>query len=368
METKAFKDIKLSRLGMGNMRLPYNNGNDKDIDYVKSQEIIDYGMANGITYYDTAYVYHGGESEKFLGEAFKKYDRDSHFIATKFNYMANPDYKAVFEEQLERMQIDCIDFYLLHAIGDGNYEDYINCGCIEYFEEQMKAGRIKYLGFSAHASVEVLEKFASLRDWDFAQIQLNYFDWLYGSTQEEYKILESKNIPIVVMEPIRGGRLADLIPEANEMLKAAHPEWSIASWALRFVRSLPQVQVILSGMSTLDQIVDNVATFKDETPFTEEDKEILFKACEIFHSELQVPCTACRYCTPECPMEINIPGVLKVYNAYKVGGPWHLQRMKDVDSKGMPADCIECGACMKHCPQGIKIPEIMAELKEALAK
>jgi len=366
METKLYKNQPISRLGMGNMRLPVGAGGDKDIDFEKAKEIIDYGMSHGITYYDTAYVYHGGESETFVGEALKEYDRDSYFVATKFNYAANPDYKAVFEEQLAKLQTDHIDFYLLHAVMDANYENYLNCGCIDYFLEQQKAGRIINLGFSSHSSPEILEKFASHHRWDFAQIQLNYFDWLYGTTQEEYAILKNHNIPIVVMEPVRGGRLAELSEEAEALLKAAHPEWSIASWALRFVRTLDQVQVILSGMSNLEQIQDNVATFDDESVLSEADRKVLFEACEVFHKKLVVPCTACRYCTGDCPMEINIPEWLKVYNAYKTDGVWALMRADGVESVGKPGDCIGCGACMGHCPQGINIPEIMSELGEAL--
>lgn len=363
MENKGFKDIQLSRLGMGNMRLPVVDGRDKDIDYAKAQAIIDYGMEHGITYYDTAYVYHEGESETFLGNAMKAYPRESYYIATKFNYMANPDYKAVFEEQLERLQTDYIDFYLIHAVMNGNYEDYLNCGCIDYFLEQQKKGRIKYLGFSSHADPQQLEIFASHHGWDFAQLQINYYDWQYGTAQKEYRILEERNIPIMVMEPVRGGRLAALTPEAEAILKEAHPDWSIPSWAFRFVRSLPQVQTILSGMGNLAQIEDNVGTFSDETPFTEDDRKLLFQALELFKKQVQVPCTACRYCTPNCPAEINIPEVLKVYNSYKVNGKGALRGLDKIESKGKPQDCIGCGACAGHCPQNIKIPEIMAELK-----
>lgn len=363
MEYKEFKEIRLSRLGMGNMRLPIIGKEDKQIDYAKAQEIIDYGMEHGITYYDTAYVYHGGESERFVGEAFRKYPRESYYIATKFNYMADPDYKKVFKEQLEKLQTDYIDFYLIHAVMNGNYEDYLNCGCIDYFLEQQKKGKIRYLGFSSHADPQQLEIFADHHTWDFAQLQINYYDWNYSSAEEEYRILEERDIPIIVMEPVRGGRLASLTPEVEAILKEAHPDWSIPSWALRFVRSLPQVQTVLSGMSNMEQIEDNVATFSDDTPFTEEDRKILFKACEMFKGQVQVPCTECRYCTPDCPVGINIPEVLKVYNSYKVNGKGALRRLEKIDSKGKVQDCIGCGACAGHCPQGISIPEIMAELK-----
>ena len=363
MIQKPFQDISLSRLGMGNMRLPVEGGKDgAPIDRARAQEIIDYAMSHGINYYDSAYDYHNGESEKFLGEALKKYPRDSYYLATKFLLFANADYKAVFEEQLQRLQTDHIDFYLLHAIFDNNCQAYLDSGCIEYFLEQKKAGRIRYLGFSSHSSPETLTKMADHHQWDFAQLQLNYFDWQYGTTAAEYKVLEDRHIPIMVMEPVRGGRLAQLSSEAEAMLKEAHPDWSMASWALRWVKRLPQVQVILSGMSTLEQIKDNVSTFAEPEGLSDADVELLLRAAEAFKKQVSVPCTACRYCCDGCPMEINIPAFLSVYNSYKTDGPWALNQMGGVDSVGKPVDCINCGACTEHCPQSINVPEIMAEL------
>lgn len=362
---KPFKDLSLSCLGMGNMRLPVQG--DKPgapIDWERAQQIIDYAMENGINYYDTAFVYHNGESEKFLGEAMKKYPRESYHLATKFFILANPDYKAVFEEQLSRLQTDYIDFYLIHGIFDHTWQQYLDSGCIEYFLEQQKAGRIRHLGFSSHASVENLTRFADHHKWDFAQIQLNYFDWQYSTTAEEYKVLEERSIPIIVMEPVRGGHLASLSSDAEGILKAAHPDWSIASWALRWIKTLPQVQVTLSGMSTLEQIRDNVATYQEPEGLSAEDTATLMKACEAFKKQVSVPCTACRYCCDGCPVNINIPAYLSIYNSYKTDGPWALNGLKDVDSEGKPADCIACGACTGHCPQSIDVPGIMKELKE----
>ena len=366
---KNFKDIKLSRLGMGNMRLPLKEGGTpKDIDYDKAQEVIDYAMSHGINYYDSAYVYHGGESERFVGHALKKYPRESYYITTKYHVGANPDYKAVFEEQLERYGVDRIDFYLIHCLMDNNVDTYLTNGCIDYFLEQQKLGKITYLGFSSHASVESLAKFADHHAWDFAQIQLNYFDWLNGTAKAEYETLVSRNIPIMVMESIRGGRLADLTEDANKILKDAHPDWSIASWGFRWLKSLPGVQLALSGMTRLSDIEDNVATYEDEYALNEEETAILFKACDVFSNAVKVPCTACRYCCDDCPMQINIPEVLKVYNAYKLDGPFALRDIDKIDSVGKPSDCIGCGACQGHCPQSIAIPEIMAELAEVLKK
>ncbi|MDE6600863.1 MAG: aldo/keto reductase [Lachnospiraceae bacterium] len=360
---KPFQDISLSRLGMGNMRLPVQGDkNGAPIDRIRAQEIIDYAMEKGINYFDSAYVYHDGESEIFLGEALKKYPRESYHLATKFLLFANPDYKAVFEEQLSRLQTDYIDFYLLHAIFDNNYQQYLDSGCIEYFLEQKKAGRIRYLGFSSHAGVDALTKMADHHQWDFAQLQLNYFDWQYGTTEKEYKVLEERNIPIMVMEPVRGGRLAALSSEAEKLLKEAHPDWSMASWALRWVKRLPQVQVILSGMSSMEQIKDNIGTFQEPEGLNDADAELLMQACEVFKKQVSVPCTACRYCCSGCPMKIDIPAYLNVYNSYKTDGPWALNSVGSIESEGKPSDCIGCGACAGHCPQSIRIPEIMEEL------
>lgn len=366
MQYKKFKDIELSRLGMGNMRLPIQAGGpDSAIDMKKGQEIIDYAMANGINYYDTAYVYHGGASERFLGEVLvKRYPREQFYIATKFNIGANPDYKAVFAEQLERLQTDYIDFYLIHAVMEQNCRQYLDSGCIEYFLEKQKEGKIKYLGFSSHADLENLKLFASHHQWDFAQIQMNYYDWMYGSTEKEYEILEEKNIPIMVMEPCRGGRLASLTPETEKELKAQQKDWSIASWAFRFVEKHPQIQVVLSGMGNMEQIIDNVATFSDDYVMTEKDEKVLLDVCKKFHSQVIIPCTACRYCCEGCPAQINIPVYLDLYNRYKLQGEWVLTQGENIDSKGTPQDCIGCGACTDHCPQGIDVPAVMEEFAE----
>jgi predicted aldo/keto reductase-like oxidoreductase len=364
MQTKAFDNHTLSLIGMGNMRLPTEGAQPgAPIDRVRAQEMIDAAMANGINYYDTAYVYHSGESEAFLGEALvSRYPRDRFALATKFHIGANPDYKAVFEEQLARLKTDYIDFYLLHAIFDSNAQTYLDSGAIAYFEEQKRLGRIRYFGFSLHASLDVLKQYVALRKWDFVQIQFNYFDWMYGSARQEYEILDAAGIPVLVMEPVRGGRLAALSPDAESILKAAHPDWSISSWALKWVRSHPRVQVVLSGMSTLAQVQDNVATFCDNTAWTQADEATLMKAAETFKQQVQVPCTACRYCCDDCPAKINIPAVLEVYNRYKLDGPWALRALDSLPSEGKPVDCIECGACTAHCPQNIQIKDIMHEL------
>jgi len=363
---KKFKELQLSTLGMGNMRLPVlKTETESHIDKEKAQQIIDYAMANGVNYYDTAYSYHNGESEIFLGEALKKYERESYYIATKFNINSNPDYKAVFKEQLHRLQTDYIDFYLIHALSDNTMQRYIEEGSVDYFIEQKKAGKIKHLGFSTHASINTFEKFLEYTDWDFTQIQLNYFDWLYSHTKEEYDILKKRNLPIIVMEPVRGGRLVSLSEMAEFKLKKAHPDWSMASWAFRWIKRLSSVVVVLSGMSDINQIKENIETFSDELFLTDQEEALLFDACHTFKKEVSVPCTSCRYCCNDCPVEIDIPEYLNIYNKYRTDGRWYaINALKKAESKGKPQDCIACGVCTSLCPQDIDVKSVMKELAE----
>lgn len=369
MNTKPFHNLHLSTLGMGNMRLPQKGeASNAPIDWEASAEIIDYALEHGVNYFDTAWVYNNGESERCLGAALKRHaaDRDKFYIADKFNIDATTDYEMVFEEQLRRLQTDYIDFYLIHCLMDSNIDKYIESGAIEYFLEQKRKGRIRYLGFSSHSSVETLRRFADLQEWDFAQLQINYYDWRYSETAKEYRILEERNIPCMVMEPVRGGKLATLPDKAEQMLKSAHPDWSMAAWAMRFVQSLPNVMVVLSGMSNMEQIEDNVKTFSSADPgLSDEDRKLLDKACELFREYIHVPCTACRYCTAECPQQINIPEFISVYNKFKVNGTWGIKSdLESIVTEGKPVDCMQCGACMGHCPQSIQIPDLMSKVVE----
>jgi len=357
---QQYRGENISRLGMGNMRLPSLPEKGNPIDYPKAQEIIDYAMAHGINYFDTAYTY--GGSEQFVGTAMQKYPRESYKLATKFNIGANPDYKAVLQEQLERLHTDYFDFYLIHGVGVGdNWPAYRDSGCIEYFLEMKEKGVIRNLGFSFHGTPDCLREIIAHHQWDFCQLQMNYYDWLTASTKEEYEIAAEAGLPIIVMESIRGGLLASLSPEAEAMLKEAHPDWSIASWALRWLQRFPNVMVMLSGMSTLDQIIDNVATCETEGALTDAEEQLLFEACERFRSNVLVPCTGCRYCVDSCPAQINIPGVIKVYNDLK-DGAWTFMGLMASGTKGMPFDCVSCGACTEHCPQKIDVPDVMKKI------
>ena len=362
MKYKKFKDVELSSLGMGMMRLPLLEEGSQAIDYEKAQEIIDYVYEAGINYYDTAYIYHEGESEVFLGKALSKYPRESYYIADKFKISANPDYKAQFADQLKRMNVDYIDFYLLHGLADNNYKRVLGCGCIEYFKELKEKGIIKYLGFSFHGKPDVLREIVENYQFDFVQIQLNYYDWYYGTAKEQYEILTEHQIPVMVMEPIHGRMLVNLNEEAGQVLKAVDKNMSYASWALRFVRDLENVCVTLSGMSNLDVAIENIKTFSDDTPLTKEHLEAIRISCEKTQSQIGVVCTGCRYCVHHCPKGLDIPYLLKLYNEYKLGGTWRLARLKGENPLKLPSQCISCGACTRMCPQSIKVYDYLKEM------
>jgi len=360
MIKKSFKDMHLSYLGMGNMRLPITDDGKGNIDYKKAEPMIDYAMKMGINYYDTAYTYHNKESETFLGDVLSKYERSSYHLATKFNIHAGTNYEEVFEEQLKKLQTDYIDFYLIHSLADSTFQKYIDIGSVDWLIEQKKKGRIKHLGFSSHASVKVLETFADYTKWDFAQIQLNYFDWLYGTAKKEYEALRKRDIPIIVMEPVRGGRLTQLTKESSVLLEKAHPDWSLAKWAFMWLKRLDGLKVILSGMSNLEQLEENIEIFSDEIALKDEDTKILLKSAKIHHSFVTVPCTGCGYCMDDCPSDINIPDFLTVYNKYKTDGLWHARReAQEIITKGLPIDCISCGNCNNVCPQNIDVVSLM---------
>lgn len=371
MQYKVFKDgIQLSRLGMGNMRLPVQKDVEGEpIDYEKGKAIIDRAIKSGVNYFDTAYIYHGGKSEEFTGKALAEYPRDSYYVADKFNFQANPDYRAQFAEQLERLGMDYIDFYLLHGIQDNFINDILNCGCVEYFKELKAQGKIRYLGFSYHGSVDNLKRMLTVYPWDFVQIQLNYYDWEFGNQRAQYEILKEAGIPVMVMEPVHGGMLATLNEQAAAYLKEKDPEASLASWAMRWIKSLDGVQVVLSGMGTEEMMSDNVKTFSERPDVTETEKEILKQAAEMIRPKVALSCTGCRYCVPNCPQELNIPELLIMYNAYKPEHEvWRLSNIRGWQEEKQPSACLGCGACTAHCPQSLDIPSAMAEMAEALAK
>ena len=359
---KQFREIKLPALGMGAMRF---NGSPED-DYANDREMLDCAMAGGINYFDTAYTYgKNGASEKCLGVLLAGYPRGSYYLSTKYSIHSGDGYKAVFEEQLNRLKTGYIDFYMLHGVTDDTYQKYIGNGCVEYFAGLKRQGLIKYFGFSSHAGIGTLEELAGCRPWDFAMIQLNYYDWVYGQAKREYEILTSRNLPVMVMEPIRGGRLAPLSPGFEAALKEARPGWGAASWFLRWVKGLPGIQTVFSGMKTLEHLKENNILFSGDEKLGAEEEKLLFDACEKFRKDVSVLCTSCNYCVNDCPAEINIPKMIEIYNYIKTDKPWDTkEKIKEADSKGRPADCTGCGVCFSRCPQKIDVAGIIEELRK----
>ena len=368
---RDFKDgLKTSLLGMGCMRLATLPGQQNVVDYELAEKIIDKAYASGINYFDTAYVYIGGESERTIGKILSKYPRESYFIADKMPGMikTKEDVERIFNEQLERCGVDYFDFYLCHNVSEGSIDTFINLEVPQFMERMREEGKIRYLGFSSHGKPETLRRFASLRDWDFAQIQLNYFDYYQKTAKAEYEVLKELGIPIVVMEPVRGGRLASLSESADKMLKDAEPDRSVPSWAFRFLQELDGIQVILSGMNDMAQMDDNLATFSEIAPLSEENHAVLKDAVDALVKEFTVPCTVCRYCS-DCPVELDIPSIMSSYNNYKLApSPWTLGFINGLPEGKKPMDCLSCGLCAERCPQNIQIPEIMKELSDAFTK
>ena len=374
MTTRNYRDSqdKISLLGFGCMRFPKIDPEKSDIDQVKAQELIDYAYAHGVNYYDTAYPYHEGKSELFIGQALKKYPRDSYNLISKNPVwlVEKPEDAAKYlHEQLEKCQTEYFDFYLCHALNHDRLEIIKKHKIFETLQQEKAAGRIKRLGFSFHGTVEMLEEIVNAYDWDFAQIQLNYYDWDMQNAKREYEILTEKGLPVIIMEPVRGGALNTLCPEGIEMLKKADPQASIASWAMRFAGSLPNVMTVLSGMTTMEHVVDNVKTMTDFKPLSDAERDLLFQVAEVYKKSKTVPCTACRYCM-DCPAGVDIPAVFKVYNNYAISEnkAQFLAEYEALGDSKQAHHCVACRVCCSQCPQSIEIPERMEEIKALAAR
>jgi len=365
-------DASLSLLGFGTMRLPTDE--DGAINMEKTEALFDCAMQNGINYFDTAYPYHNGFSEIAVGKILSRYPRESYYLADKYpghQQFSVHDPAAMFEQQLEKCGVEYFDFYLLHNVYENSIDTYLDprWGIIDYFVEQKRLGRIKHLGFSSHGGIDNLRAFLDLHGdkMEFCQIQLNYLDWTLQNAKEKYDLLTARNIPVWVMEPVRGGKLASLAPEAEETLRALRPDESIAAWAFRYLQTLPNVKMVLSGMTTMEQLTDNLRTFAEAKPLTQTELDALYTVAESMKNG--VPCTACRYCCEGCPMELDIPLLLSVYNDMKFNPAFTVSmRLEGFAPEKLPAACVGCGACTQICPQKIEIPEAMEELTDLLAK
>ncbi|MDE7260485.1 MAG: aldo/keto reductase [Oscillospiraceae bacterium] len=372
---KDFQGMKLSALGLGAMRLPVIDGDDARIDEAAVMEMVDRAMERGINYYDTAWGYHNGNSELVMGKALARYPREKFCLATKF-----PGYdlsnmgkvEEIFEKQLEKCQVEYFDFYLFHNVCEMNINQYLDpqYGIDAYLQKQKANGRIRHLGFSAHGSVAVMRRFLEAYGghMEFCQIQLNYLDWTFQDAKAKVELLKEYNIPVWVMEPLRGGRLANLAGEHAARLTALRPDEKTPAWAFRFLQSIPEVTMVLSGMSNMEQLEENIRTFETERPLNEKETAELMNVADEMLGKKTLSCTACRYCTSHCPQGLDIPELLKLYNEHNFSGGGFLAPMALMaePEEKKPSACVGCRSCEAVCPQQIKISEAMADFAEKL--
>ena len=374
---RDFKGLSLSRLGFGAMRLPCVDGSDATPDQDAVNEMVDYALAHGVNYFDTAWGYHGGQSEVVLGRALARHPRESYYLADKF-----PGYdlsnmgrvKEIFEEQLRKTGAGHFDFYLFHNVCEMNVDGYLDPanGILDYLLEQKRAGRIRHLGFSAHGAIPVMERFLEAygKEMEFCQIQLNYLDWEFQDARGKVDLLRKRDIPVWVMEPVRGGKLARLGEKDEARLAALRPDERPVAWAFRFLQGIPEVTVTLSGMSDFEQLKENVQTYSEERPLSEEELAALMDIAHEMGAQGTVPCTACHYCTSHCPMGLDIPHLLSLYNQLVVTGKGDFiapMALSALPEDKRPAACIGCGSCAAVCPQQIDIPGTLADFASRLA-
>ena len=371
---KNFQGENLSALWLGCMRLPVLEGKDARIDETAAKEMVDFAMAQGINYYDMAWGYHEGNSELVIGRALASYPRETFFLATKFpGYdLSNMDkVEEIFEKQLEKCGVEYFDFYLFHNVCEMNIDAYLDekYGIFPYLVEQKKRGRIRHLGFSAHGSVEVMKRFLEAygSEMEFCQIQLNYLDWNFQDAKGKVELLKEWKLPVWVMEPLRGGRLAKLTEDEEAKLLALRPEEKIPAWAFRFLQTIPEVTVVLSGMSDFSQLTENLHTFETEEPLKEQETEALLKIADGLLGGT-LPCTACHYCVIHCSQGLEIPKLIALYNEHCFTGGGFLAPMvlSAEPQEKQPGACVGCRSCEAVCPQGIKISEAMADFAEKL--
>lgn len=361
MEKRKFDklDVEASLLGFGCMRFPLDQ--DGHIEEIEAEKMIDLAIESGVSYIDTAYPYHDGDSEPFVGRVLKKYPRESFKLATKlpiWNINSQQEAIEIFNSQLKRLDVEYVDFYLLHALDADKWKKVKEYHIIEMCEELRKEGKIKYLGFSFHDEFNVFEEIIRYHSWDFCQLQLNYMDMEIQAGQRGVDLANELGIPLVVMEPIKGGSLAKLPEDVTKIFKDYNAEATLASWALRYVGTLPGVKVILSGMSTLAQVEDNLKTFNNYQNLSKEELTIVNKVAEALHSRTKNGCTGCEYCMP-CPFGVNIPANFKYWNNASIYGDkdGFKAQYTNMSDDAKASHCKECGACEKMCPQQLSIRE-----------
>lgn len=370
---KTFKDKSLSSLGMGAMRFPVIDGEYSKIDVEQTEQMVAYAMEHGINYFDTAWGYHDGQSEVVLGNILSKYPRKAFYLADKFpGYdLANMDkVESIFEEQLKRCKVEYFDFYMFHNVCEMNIDAYLDekYGIFNYLIEQRRKGCIRHLGFSVHGSYEVTQRFLKAygEHMEFCQVQLNYLDWNFQKAKEKVELLKEYNIPVWVMEPLRGGKLASLSDENTAKLKAIRPNESVPAWAFRFIQSIPSAIVTLSGMSNFEQLKENIETFKTDLPLNQHELSGLMEIADNMLQKGTLPCTECRYCTSHCPQKLDIPYLISLYNehSFTEGGFIAPMVLGTLPPEKQPKACIGCKRCEAVCPQQIKIASAMKDFAQ----
>lgn len=373
MEYREMKNIgtKTSLLGFGCMRFPTNA--DGSINEDLALEMIDKAYKAGVNYFDTAYPYHGGKSEGVTGKALDRYPRDSYYLATKlpiWEVKTREDAKRIFNEQLTRLHKDHVDYYLLHALNKNSWKTVVDLDLIGFCEELRKEGKIKYLGFSFHDDFDTFKTIIEYHKWDFCQIQLNYMDKDSQATTKGVELAESLGIPMVIMEPVKGGSLAKLPDPITKLMREIQPEMSTPSWALRYVASFNNVKVILSGMSDMAQVDDNLKTFTNYEPLSEKEMKTIEEVSKAIKARVQNGCTKCRYCMP-CPAGVNIPGSFQIWNEYHMyenieDTRWSWER--ELPDTAKPSNCVKCGKCEKACPQHLSIRADLEKVQAEMEK
>lgn len=361
-------EISPSLLGFGCMRFPVTA--DGKIDEATAEKMLDRAMELGVTYYDTAYPYHNGDSEPFVGRVLNKYDRSSYFLATKLPIWlveSREEAEKKFYEQLERLDKEYVDFYLIHALDKERFEKMKELDIVSMCEDLRSKGKIRYLGFSFHDDYEVFEEIINYHHWDFCQIQYNYMDTEIQAGDKGYRLAEEKGIPMVIMEPVRGGLLSGFSQDIEDMFRKVNPDKSVASWALRWVASHPNVKVVLSGMSDPAQVEDNLNTFNNFQPLSDKEEETVKQVVDTLRARVQNRCTGCRYCMP-CPQGVNIPDSFRIWNDYHIYQKYGVvkDRWEGMKDGEKPKNCVECGACEEQCPQKINIREDLKRVQAEL--
>lgn len=368
------------KLGFGLMRLPLTDANDKgSIDIEALKEMVDTFMEQGFTYFDTAWMYCAFKSENAVKEALTdRYPRDRYTLTTKLHasYLkTKEDRNRIFEEQRQKTGVDYFDYYLIHAIDQELYSLYNEMDCFNWLIEKKKQGLVKHIGFSYHDSAEFLDQVLTEHpEMEFVQLQMNYLDWESAEVQSRkcYEVAIKHGKPVIVMEPVKGGTLADVPAEVRESFAAYHPDLSVPSWAIRFVASLDNVAMVLSGMSNMEQLMDNISYMKEFVPMNAEETELVHKAAEMIKDSIAIPCTGCSYCTEGCPMQIAIPDLFRVYNKSKRGEITDVEANEEyrqlTESGGKARECLACGQCQVACPQHLEIINYLKDVAKCMEK